>query len=83
MKVSEIVILKLIKKAVNDEDMAAVKEIMDRMEGKAAQRIDFGGGDKEGAKTGIKLEIIHTNVKSQGDSGTGQESAGENADHSQ
>lgn len=82
-KVSEILMLKLVKKGMNDEDLASIKEIFDRLEGKAAQRIDFGGSEDGSGKAGIKLEIIHTNDKPQGDSSPKQEPSGDNKDSGQ
>lgn len=74
-KISEVISLKMLQQAING-DMRAMQEILDRTEGKAAQRIDFGGQGEDGSKPGIQIEIIHTNVKAQGDSSTGKESGG-------
>lgn len=78
-KVSELVAMMMIKKAISDQDLNAAKEILDRLEGKAPQKINFG--DDEGNGNKIFLEIIHTNAN-EGDDSPGQEPQGSIEDHS-
>lgn len=90
-KISEIVVLKLIKKAIQDEDLGSIKELIDRLEGKAAQRIDFSGADGV-KKSEISLRIFDAVPPTNNgalpapdgrDAGPEKESGGDNADHSQ
>jgi hypothetical protein len=64
---------KIMKKAVIDDDVSMIKDIIDRVDGKPQQRTDLTTGGKELPQPLLNLNAIRTNNSNDENSATDQE----------